>query len=82
MVHADDPDDDRYTFPDGDPPAGADGQVVVEPLQYTDAGEQADGGDLPASGGSPVMPALLVGGGLLLVACAVLVVQRIDGRRA
>lgn len=52
MVHADDPDDDRYTFPDGDPPVEADGQVVVEPIQYTATGEQANG-NLPASGGLP-----------------------------
>ena len=28
MVHADSPDDDRYTFPNGDPPVEADGQAV------------------------------------------------------
>ena len=33
MVHSDDPDDDRYTFPDGDPPVEADGQTVVEPIR-------------------------------------------------
>lgn len=81
MVHADDPDNDRYSFPDGDPPVEANGQVVVEPIQYTVTGEQANG-DLPASGGPPIMPVLLVGGVLLLGTCAILVVRRLDGRRA
>lgn len=82
MVHADDPDDDLYTFPDGDPPIEADGQIVVEPIQYTATGGQA-GGDLPASGGPPVLPALLIGGLLLVVSSgAVLVGRRPGGKKA
>ena len=81
MVHADDPDDDRYTFPDGDPPVEMDGRPVVEPIQYTVAGEEA-GGDLPASGGPPLMAALLTGCVALIAAGAVLLGRYLDGRKA
>ncbi len=82
MVHADDPDDGAYTFPDGDPPVEADGQVVVEPVQYTVSGEQP-GGDLPASGGPRVIPALVAGGIILVLATgAVLAGRRPDGRKS
>ncbi len=74
MVHADDPNDDRYTFPDGDPPVEADGRPVVEPLQYALTGEQAGGGEpLPASGGpnpllllSAVLAAATIAGAALV----------------
>lgn len=82
MVHADDPDDDSYTFPDGDPPVEADGQPVVEPLRYAATGEGAGGEDLPASGGPQIVPVLLAGGMLVVAAGAALVGRLLDGRKA
>lgn len=80
MVHADDPDDDRYTFPDGDPPVEADGQTVVEPIQYTVTGEGA-GGNLPASGGPPLVSVLLIGGIMLVTTTGAALFGRRLGRR-
>ncbi len=79
MVHADEPNDDRYTFPEGDPPVEANGQAVVKPLQYTVANEQAGGGDLPASGGPN--PLLLLSAVLAAVTLAGLTLARQAQRR-
>ena len=68
MVHADGPADDRYSFPDGDPPVEVDGNVVVEAIQYTVSGEQG-GAPLPSSGGPNL--ALLVGGAAALVVATI-----------
>jgi hypothetical protein len=74
MVHAEDPTDGKYTFPNGDPPIVRNGKTMVEPLQYTikgaadgTSGEQAGvrGGALPESGGVP--PSVLLTGGLALL---------------
>ena len=74
MVHAEDPADGKYTFPNGDPPIVRNGKTTVEPLHYTikgaadgTSGEQAGvrGGALPESGGIP--PSVLLTGGLALV---------------
>ena len=48
MVHADDPAGGRYTFPDGDPPDLAGGELAVEPFRYAVSGEEA-GGRPPAT---------------------------------
>ena len=75
MVHAEDPADGKYTFPDGDPPIVRSGKTTLEPLYYTikdsadgTSGEQAGvrGGALPESGGVP-SSALLTGGLALLL---------------
>lgn len=82
MVHADDPANGRYTFPEGDPSAKSAGKVAVEPFRYLvrggqaggeASGEQAQAGGvetLPGTGG--ISPALLLAGGagLLLVGAA------------
>jgi hypothetical protein len=66
VVHAEEPADGDFTFPDGDPPVEANGSVVAEPLRYTaSAGEQA-GEPLPSSGGPN--PLLLAGGAAALLA--------------
>ena len=66
VVHAEEPADGGFTFPDGDPPVEANGSVVAEPLRYTaSAGEQA-GEQLPSSGGPN--PLLLAGGAATLIA--------------
>ena len=76
VVHAEDPADGKYTFPDGDPPIVRSGKTTLEPLYYTikdsadgTSGEQAGvrGGALPESGGVP-SSALLTGGLALLLA--------------
>lgn len=81
MVHADDPNDDAYTFPDGDPPVEVDGQTVVEPIQYAVTGDQAGGDSLPASGGPQIVPALLAGSFLLVMAAGTVLVGRLLGGR-
>jgi hypothetical protein len=81
MVHADDPNDDAYTFPDGDPPVEVDGQTVVEPIQYAVTGDQAGGDSLPASGGPQIVPALLAGSFLLVMAAGAVLVGRLLGER-
>lgn len=45
VVHAEDPADGDYTFPDGDPPIMQNGEMAAEPIQYAVAGESeaADG---------------------------------------
>ncbi len=66
VVHAEEPADGDFTFPDGDPPVEANGSVVAEPLRYTaSAGEQA-GEPLPSSGGPNLL--LLAGGAAALLA--------------
>ena len=75
MIHADDPADETYTFPDGDPPVEVNGEVVVEPLQYTVGDERADSGmanrePLPKSGGLGIPT--FVGGSALLLAATLL----------
>ena len=66
VVHAEEPADGDFTFPDGDPPVKANGSVVAEPLRYTaSAGEQA-GEPLPSSGGPNLL--LLAGGAAALLA--------------
>ena len=74
VVHAEDPADGKYTFPDGDPPIVRSGKTTLEPLYYTikdsadgTSGEQAGvrGGALPESGGVP--PSVLLTGGLALL---------------
>ncbi len=75
MIHADDPADETYTFPNGDPPVEVNGEVVVEPLQYTVGDERADGGTadhrpLPKSGG--LGSSTFVGGAALLLAATLL----------
>jgi hypothetical protein len=74
VVHAEDPADGNYTFPDGDPPIVRSGKTMAEPLYYTNkgaadgtSGEQAgvQGGALPESGGVP--PSALLTGGLALL---------------
>lgn len=79
MVHADEPNDDSYTFPEGDPPVEANGQVIVEPIQYTATGEQAESGDLPSSGGPN--PLLLLSAVLVAVTLAGLTLARQARRR-
>lgn len=81
MVHADDPNDDSYTFPAGDPPVEADGQIVVEPVQYAVTGEGAGGDDLPTSGGPPMVLAFLAGSILLVMAAGAVLVGRPLGVR-
>lgn len=51
MVHAEDPADGDYTFPDGDPPVDQSGGMVVEPFEYTSTSGSA-GGSAGASNGS------------------------------
>jgi hypothetical protein len=63
MIHADDPADGRYTFPNGDPPVEVNGKVVVEPLQYTIV-DRADA-RLPDSGGISPMALPLTGAALI-----------------
>lgn len=85
VVHAEDPTDGNYTFPDGDPPVSREGEMAVEPLYYTlsaaasggknvgaASGEQAGirGGELPESGGVPPA-ALLVAGFTVLLSSVV-----------
>ena len=74
VVHAEDPADGKYTFPDGDPPIVRSGKTTVEPLNYTIEGaadgtssEQAGvrGSTLPESGGVP--PSVLLTGGLAIL---------------
>jgi hypothetical protein len=74
VVHAEDPADGKYTFPNGDPPIVRNGKTTVEPLHYTikgaadgTSGEQAGvrGGALPETGGVP--PSVLLTGGLALL---------------
>jgi hypothetical protein len=60
MIHSDDPTDETYTFPNGDPPVQVNGGAVVEPLRYAAGGERAtrgktDGEPLPKSGGLDVL---------------------------
>jgi hypothetical protein len=83
MIHADDPGDGNYTFPDGDPPVLREGEMAVEPLYYTlsaaasggenvgaASGGQAgiQGGELPESGGIP-SAFLLAAGAAMLLSC-------------
>ena len=66
VVHAEEPADGGFTFPDGDPPVEANGSVVAEPLRYTaSAGEHA-GEPLPSSGGPNLL--ILAGGAAALLA--------------
>ena len=76
MVHADDPADDRYTFPDGDPPVGVDGNVVVEPIRYTVSDQQA-GEPLPSSGGPSLLLLAAAAATLLAAPAAVLRIRRL-----
>lgn len=41
MVHADDPADDDFTYPDGDPPIRSTEGVAVEPFEYAVTGDEA-----------------------------------------
>ena len=75
MLHADDPADETYTFPNGDPPVEVNGEVVVEPLRYMIGGERAtrgttDGEPLPKSGGPDVL--VLSGAAVLLLTTTLL----------
>jgi hypothetical protein len=74
VVHAEDPADGKYTFPNGDPPIVRNGKTTVEPLHYTikgaadgTSGDKAGvrGGALPETGGVP--PSVLLTGGLALL---------------
>lgn len=55
MVHADDPADGEFTFPDGDPAVEQDGAPVTQSLQYTVSGEPEI---LPDSGGPALSPTI------------------------
>ncbi len=68
MVHAEDPADNRYTFPDGDPPVQVGRETVVEPFRYTVTG--AGGEPLPGSGGISLVVLAVAGGTLALSALA------------
>ena len=75
MIHAEDPADEAYTFPNGDPSVEVNGEVVVEPLRYTVSDERADGGTvdrkpLPKSGGPDI--SVLMSWATLLVAATLL----------
>ncbi len=61
MIHADDPADGTYTFPDGDLPVEMNREIVAEPLHYTVGSDKP----LPKSGG-PNIPASVGGAALLL----------------
>lgn len=76
MIHAENPADGTYTFPNGDPSVEVNGEVVVEPLRYTVGDERANSGTadrkpLPKSGGPDI--SVLMGGAALLVAATLLV---------
>ncbi len=66
VVHAEEPADGGFTFPDGDPPVEANGSVVAEPLRYTASADEQAGEPLPSSGGPS--PLLLAGGAATLIA--------------
>jgi hypothetical protein len=66
VVHAEEPADGGFTFPDGDPPVEANGSVVAEPLRYTASADEQAGEPLPSSGGPN--PFLLTGGAATLIA--------------
>lgn len=51
MVHAEDPADGDYTFPDGDPPVDQSGGMVVEPFEYAGTSD-ATGDPASASNGT------------------------------
>ena len=75
MIHAEDPADGTYTFPNGDPSVEVNGEIVVEPLRYTVDDERPDSGTadrkpLPESGGPDI--SVLMGGAALLVAATLL----------
>lgn len=70
MIHADDPTDDAFTFPDGDPPVEKDGEPVAEAFQYTVGTLAAGEPIMPDTGGLALLPllgGLMLIGGLLLV---------------
>jgi hypothetical protein len=77
VVHAEEPADGGFTFPDGDPPVEANGSsVVAEPLRYTaSAGEQA-GEPLPSSGGPNLLLLAGAAAALLAALAAVFPVRR------
>jgi hypothetical protein len=75
MIHAEDPADEAYTFPNGDPSVEVNGEVVVEPLRYTVGDERADSGTadrkpLPKSGGPDIL--VLISWATLLLAATLL----------
>lgn len=87
VIHAEDPADGKWTYPDGDPPIMRDAASTVEPLYYTLKGaadgtssEQVDlrGGGLPQSGGVP--PAILLASGWIILlsssTCILLALRR------
>jgi hypothetical protein len=72
MLHVDDPADGNYTFPDGDPPVDAEGEIALEPFRYT-VSDPASGGqagargdELPESGGIPPTVVLALGAAMVL----------------
>ena len=76
MIHAEDPADEAYTFPNGDPSVEVNGEVVVEPLRYTVGDERANSGTadrktLPKSGGPDI--SVLMSWAALLLASTLLV---------
>ena len=75
MIHAEDPADGTYTFPNGDPSVEVKEEVVVEPIRYTVGDERANSGiaerkPLPKSGGPDI--SVLMGGVAFLVAATLL----------
>jgi hypothetical protein len=75
MIHAEDPADSTYTFPNGDPAVEVNGEVVVEPLRYTVDDERLDSGTadrkpLPESGGPDI--SVLMGGAALFLTATLL----------
>lgn len=70
MIHADDPADGAYTFPEGDPPVEKGGEPVVETFRYT-VGTLAAGEPVPDTGGPALLPlvgsTVLIGGLLLML---------------
>ena len=69
IIHAEEPVDGAFTFPDGDPPVEKDGEPVAEAFRYT-VGTLAAGEPMPDTGGLALLPllgGLMLIGGLLLV---------------
>jgi len=64
MIHEDNPADQQYTFPDGDAPVQAGGQVVVKPFQFTLGGATT----MPDTGGISPTTIALLGGSVILAA--------------
>lgn len=83
MLHVDDPADGDYTFPDGDPPVDAEGEIVLEPFRYAvsdsaPGGQQAGarGDELPESGGIPPTVVLASGAAMVLGGLGMFVLLR------